>query len=203
MHGFDVYRCYLAMKLHFSNPKYDFFQYDGKVNAKEETYQQRNDFYFFETIARKYKKEEIPNYLLASFIQAEDATKVWIGDIKRDGRARYLAHQKQMDRLSYEVSQDCNTVVDYMERHNCTFNRLFETQQSNNSHPPLLKLYIKEAISLETLLIYDMILGFIPQWDRDLTDPLWERTSLKIRKFKPFLSINTDKYKEIIKEKFT
>ena len=203
MHGFDVYRCYLAMKLHFSNPKYDFFQYDGKVNAKEETYQQRNDFYFFETIARKYKKEEIHTLLLATFVQTEDATKEWVGNLKRDGRARYLAHQKQMDRLTYEVSQDSDTVVDYLERHNCTFNRLFETQQSNNSHPPFLKLYITKAISLETLLIYDMILGFIPQWDRDLKDPLWERTSLKIRKYKPFLSINTDKYRQIIKEKFT
>jgi hypothetical protein len=56
MHGFDVYRTYLAMKLHFSNDKFDFFQYEGKVNAKEETYQQRNDFYFFETLARKRRR---------------------------------------------------------------------------------------------------------------------------------------------------
>ena len=47
------------MKQHFSNPKFDFFQYDGKVNVKESTYQARNDFYFFETIARKYTPMEI------------------------------------------------------------------------------------------------------------------------------------------------
>ena len=203
MHGIDVYRCYLAMKLHFSNPNYDFFQYDGKVSAKETTYQQRNDFYFFETLARKLTKEEVQNYMLATFVQAEDATKVWVGDIKRDGRTRYLVHQKQMDRLSYEVSQDCDTVVDYMERHNCTFNGLFETQQSNNSHTPLLKLYIKKDISLETLLIYDMILGFMKDWDKTIKDPLWESISLKIKKYKPFLSIPVNKYKQMIREKFT
>ena len=199
MHGFDVYRCYLAMKLHFSNPKYDFFQYDGKINAKEETYQQRKDFYFFEPLARKLTKEEIQNYMLATFIQAENPAKVWVGDIKRDGRARYLVHQKQMDRLSYEVSQDCDTVVDYLERYNCTFNRLFETKHSNNSgHPALLKLYIKKSISLETLLIYDQCLGYMTEWDKNLTDTLWTALSLKFKKYKPFLSINTNKYRQII-----
>ena len=203
MHGLDVYRTYLAMKQHFSNPKFDFFQYDGKVNAKQETYQQRKDFYFFETLARRLTKEEVQNYMLATFVQAEDATKVWVGDIKRDGRARYLAQQKQMDRLTYEISQDCDTVVNYLEENKCTFNRLFETQQSNNSHPALLKLYIKKSISLETLLIYDQCLGYMRHWDRDLNDPLWEALSLKIKKYKPFLSIPVNKYRQILMEKFT
>ena len=203
MHGLDVYRTYLAMKQHFSNPKFDFFQYDGKVNAKQETYQQRKDFYFFETLARRLTKEEVQNYMLATFVQAEDATKVWVGDIKRDGRARYLAQQKQMDRLTYEISQDCDTVVNYLEENKCTFNRLFETQQSNNSHPALLKLYIKKSISIETLLIYDQCLGYMRHWDRDLNDPLWEALSLKIKKYKPFLSIPVNKYRQILMEKFT
>ena len=47
------------MKQHFSNPKFDFFQYDGKINAKESTYQQRSDFYFFETLARKLDAQEV------------------------------------------------------------------------------------------------------------------------------------------------
>ena len=203
MNGYQVYLCYLAMKQHFTNPKFDFFASGGKTNAKEETYKKRNDFWFFETIARKYTKEEIQNYMLSSFIQAEDPTKVWVGDIKRDGRTRYMVHQKQMDSLTYEIGQDCDTVVNYLERYDCTFNRLFETQCSNNSHPALLKLYIKKDISLETLLIYDQILGYISQWDKHLTDPLWEGISLKIKKYKPFLSIPVNKYKQMLQEKFT
>ena len=141
--------------------------------------------------------------MLSSFISAEDPTKVWVGDIKRDGRTRYLVHQKQMDSLTYEIGQDCDTVVDYMEKNKCTFNGLFETQQSNSGHPALLKLYIKKSISLETLLIYDQCLGYMLHWDRDLRDPLWEGLSLKIKKYKPFLSIPVDKYKRMIREKFT
>ena len=140
--------------------------------------------------------------MLSSFISAEDPTKVWVGHIKRDGRARYLVHQKQMDSLSYQVSQDCDTVVDYLETVERSFNWLFKTEQSHGSHPALLKLYIKKSISLETLLIYDQVLGYITEWDKVLKDPLWEGLSLKIKKYKPFLSIPVSKYKEMLQEKF-
>jgi len=200
IHGFDVYKMYLAMKLHFSSPKYDFFQYEGKVNAKEETYQQRNDFYFFETLARKYKKEEIQELLLATFILSKDPTKVWIGDIRTAGRDRWMAFQKLQQSLNYTVEQDTNSMVEYMDAEGYSFNNLFETM---GGHPAILKLYIKQRINLETLIIYDMILGFMKNWDKQLTDPLWEGLSFKIKKYKPFLSINTSKYRELMKQRFS
>ena len=198
MHGFDVYRTYLAMKLHFSTDKFDFFQYDGKVNAKEETYHGRNDFYFFETVARKYDETEIKEYMLASFVEAEDPTKVWIGDIKRTGKDCWLVWAKRQQSLSYLVEQDLD-VLDKQLEEVSNFNSLFETV---GRHPPLLKLYIQRRISLETLIIFDMILGFIPDWDKKLKDPLWEQLSFKIKKYKPFLSIPTNKYRMMMQDKF-
>lgn len=199
MHGFDVYRTYLAMKLHFSSDKFDFFQYDGKVNAKEETYHSRNDFYFFETVARKYNTQEIKEYMLASFVEAEDPSKVWIGDIKTSGRDRWLVWVKRQQSLAYLVEQDLDTVVEYLETKETTFNNLFETM---GGHPPLLKLYIRQKISLETIIILDMVLGFMIKWDSEMRDPLWLQLSTKIKKYKPFLSIPTKKYKKLMKDKF-
>ena len=198
MHGFDVYRTYLAMKLHFGSDKFDFFQYDGKVNAKETTYHDRKDFYFFETIARKYNTQEIKEFMLASFVEAEDPTKVWIGDIKRTGKDCWLVWAKRQQSLSYLVEQDLD-VLDKQLEEVSNFNSLFETV---GRHPPLLKLYIQRRISLETLIIFDMILGFIPDWDKKLKDPLWEQLSFKIKKYKPFLSIPTNKYRMMMQVKF-
>ncbi len=200
MHGVEVYRMYLAMKQHFSNPKFDFFQYNGHVNAKEETYQQRNDFWFFETVAKKLTTEEVQDFLLASFIQSNDPSKVWIGDIKRTGKDRWLAHQKQTQSMSYLVKQDLGTMADYLETQKDTFNSLFATL---GSHPPLLKLYVKGNVSLETMVVMDICLGYSKVWDQQMSDPLWESVSLKMRKYKPFLSINTDKYKNLMKEVFS
>jgi len=86
-----------------------------------------------------------------------------------------------------------------MEEKGYSFNHIFEAM---GSHPPLLKLYINRRISLETLIILDMILGFMVQWDSCLRDPLWEQLSFKVKNYKPFLSINTTKYKLILKSKF-
>ena len=188
---------YLAMKQRFSNPKFDFFQYNGQVNAKEETYQQRNDFWFFETVAKKLTTNEVQDFLLASFIMSPDPSKVWIGDIKRLGKDRWLAHQKQRQSMSYVVEQDLSTVAYHMEAKGHSFNDLFATL---GTHPPLLKLYVQRLISIETMVVMDICLGYSKLWDKKLTDPLWEQTSLKINKYKPFLSINTNKYKNLMME---
>ena len=107
------------MKLHFTNDKFDFFQYDGKVNhAKEEHTNNDQDFYFFETIARKLTDQEVKEYLLASFVLADDSSKVWIGDIKRTGRDNWMVWQKQLQSRSYNFEQDTGRLVEYMEAQN-------------------------------------------------------------------------------------
>jgi len=199
VHGFDVYRTYLAFKQHFTNPRFDFFQYDGKVKAKEETYQQRSDFWFFETLAKKLKDQEVLEYMLASFVSSEDPSKVHISLIKRSGKDLWMDWQKRQSSLRYSFEQDLNAVVQLMETKAYSFNNLFETL---GQHPPILKLYINKRISLESLIILDMILGFTKQWDKDLIDPLWEQVSFKIKKYKPFLSINTMQYRKVVKEVF-
>ena len=199
LHGFDVYKMYLGMKLHFTSEKYDFFLYEGKVNAKEETYTQRNDFYFFETLARKLTRQEAMEYLLASFVCAGDSGKVWIGDIKRNGKENWLKWTKMSQSIGYNFQQDIDTIQDFMMANNLKFNDLFDASEG---HPALLKIYIKKQISLETFIIFDMVLKFMGRWDKQLRDPLWETLSFKIKKYKPFMSIPVSKYKKLMKEKF-
>ncbi|AEC53020.1 loader of gp41 DNA helicase [Synechococcus phage S-CRM01] len=198
-HGFQVYKKYLAMKQHFSNEKFDYFQYDGKVNAKETTYQDRSDFWFFETLARKHTPKETEEFMLATFANAEDPSKVWIGEIQRNGKANWLVWQKRQQSLQYTISQDLDRLVDYLATSGNSFNHLFKTV---GGHPALLKFYIKRQICVETLIVLDMILGFMVSWDRDLKDALWKSVSFKIRKYRPFLSINKEPYKKLLQKKF-
>ena len=200
IHGIQVYRMYLAMKQHFSKDNFDFFQYNGQVNAKEETYQKRNDFWFFETLARKHTKDEIQEILLSTFVHSEDPSKVWIGDLRSTGKDCWVVWKKLQESLSYIVEQDLDTMVEYMEAQGHSFNNLFETM---GGHPALLRLYIKRRLNLETLIVMDIVLGYTKRWDKEMKDPLWESLSMKIRKYKPFLSINRDKYLNMMKGKFS
>ena len=197
--GLDVYRTYLAMKQHFSNPKFDFFQYDGKVKASAEKYQERSDFYFFETLARKLSAVEVKEYLLSNFVYSDNPSKVWIGDIKRSGKENWVKWNKQNSALRYYVERDLSTIIKYHETAGYSFNDMFEC---DGGHPPLLRLYIKGEISLETMIIVDMVLHYMGRWDNTLSDPLWNALSLKMKKYKPFLSIPVSSYKELMREKF-
>lgn len=189
--GYDIYRQYLAFKLHFSNPKFDFFESNGKTNAKETTYQQRNDFWFFEILSKKLNDNEVNEYLLASFVSSETPQKVWIGDIKTEGKEKWLKWQGRQASLPYIFTQDIERLKEN------DFNSWFDTSKG---HPYLLKTFIRDRISLESLIILDIIIPFMLYWDRDLKDPLWQTLSFKIKKYKPFLSINKDKYKKILKD---
>ena len=47
MTGFECYKTYLALKHHFTNQSYDYFKYNGKTKANEQTFKTRKDRYFF------------------------------------------------------------------------------------------------------------------------------------------------------------
>ena len=64
--GFDVFKVYLAVKLHFTS-NYNYFDYDGKVNCKLETFTKRNDRYFFHKLSKKYGKDEILDFFVSNF----------------------------------------------------------------------------------------------------------------------------------------
>ena len=89
------------MKQHFTRPEFDYFKYEGRVNVKAATYEKRNDFYFFETLARKYDAVDIPRVSPSVILCSDNPGKVWIGDIKRNGKENWMHWQKQMSALSY------------------------------------------------------------------------------------------------------
>jgi hypothetical protein len=45
-----------------------------------------------------------------------------------------------------------------------------------------------------------MILEYVKNFDKKLTDPIWNFVSLRIRKYRPFLNIDVEKYKNVLKE---
>ena len=60
----------------------------------------------------------------------------------------------------------------------------------SKGHPILLKEYLSGKLSLENFVIYDKIFHFSKNFDKKLTDPVWETVSLKLKKYGPFLNID-------------
>ena len=76
------------------------------------------------------------------------------------------------------------------------FERLFSV--SSGQHPKLMRYYLSGDVSLETLVVFETCLGFVKNFDKTLTDPIWKDTRMKVIKYKPFLKLNCQEYKSII-----
>ena len=192
MTPYQVYTEYLALKSHFTNPKYDYFKYNKKVRASLQSFYKRKDRYFFEKTSRKYKDEEIVNFLVANFVESTSVNQIWIGEIINSGERTYSEWTKRQQSLTYLFKEQSNELLSNNELEN-----LFNCSKG---HPILLKKYLGGDVSLETLVIFEKIFSFRQKFDKKLDDPVWETVSLKIQKYNPFLNIDIFKYKKILRD---
>ena len=188
----DAYRCYLAMKNHFTKDKYDYIKYRGKVRATNEAFYKRKDRFWFEKFARQKTDKEIEEFFVANFTSCSDPESLWIGEMIKDGEERYIDWQKKVQSLSYIFKEESESLF--------INNKVDDVFDCSKGHPIVLKKFLGGNISLETLVIYDRIFGYTKNFDKKLQDPVWETVSRRVRKYSPFINIDVYRYKNILKE---
>ena len=189
---FDTYQTYLSMKSHFTNPKYDFFKYAGKSRATVTSFNKRKDKYWFEKTSRKYSDQQILDFLLSNFVNANNPQNLWIGEIINSGEKNYSEWMKRQQSLTYLFKEQLEELL--------SEKKLDEVFDCSKGHPPILKKYLGGDLSLETLIILEKIFSFVKKFDKNINDPVWETVSLKIKKYIPFININIVYYKKILRK---
>ena len=180
------------MKSHFTNRKYDFFKYGGKSRATMSSFNKRKDKYWFEKTSRKYSDEEVLDFLLANFVNADTPQNLWIGEIINSGERTYAEWMRRKQSLTYIFKEQSEKLLSETD-----LEKLFSCSKG---HPLVLKRYLGGEISLETLMILEKVFSFAKDFDKKLQDPVWETVSLKLRKYSPFLNINVFTYKKVLRE---
>jgi len=195
------FRLYYSIRLHFTT-NYDFFKYRGKTKKFGNLDSKRGKNFIFR-LEKKYG-DEFANFLVCMFasIKKEDVRLECL--LTSENEKIYDKWKTRMQSLPYHFEQDLLFLRDL----DIPFNDLFRCSVIKNgvkskSHPLILKHYIKNDINLETLIIIDITLGYFNHWDSVMGDDfLWKELHFKIKKYKPFLSISKDRYKEILKKVF-
>ena len=189
---FETYQHYLSLKNHFTNPKYDCFKYGAKTRASMASFNKRKDKYWFEKTSRKYSNKEIVNFLVSNFVSTDNPQNLWIGEIINSGERNYSEWMRRQQSLTYLFKEQSSELLSENELEslfNCT-----------RGHPLILKRFLSGQLSLETFVIYDKIFHFSNDFDKKLTDPVWEIIGLKIKKYNPFLNIDVFQFKKILRE---
>jgi len=188
----DAYKCYLAMKNHFTKDHYDYIKYRGKTRASNEAFYKRKDRFWFEKFSRQKNDKEVVDFFVSNFVSTTDPSTMWIGEMIKEGEGRYIDWKKKVQSLSYVFKEE----VDNLFRDK----KVDDVFNCSKGHPPILKSYLGGDTSLETMVICDRIFEYGKDFDKRLKDPVWETVSRKIKKYDPFLNINVPRYKKILKE---
>ena len=196
MTGYEFYKLYNAVKLHFSSEGYNFFTFDGHIRSSPDAFERRKDKYIFHKLARMYKEDEAVSFLVANFVAGNAS---WSRKLVSSEAAKaYTEWQRVTESMSETFKNDLARVVPVPAE----FNKLFEV--NDGQLPKLLVCLQQKDVSIETMVILNNILGFIKVWDKKIEDDIiYPKASMKIRKYGSFLHVNVDKYKNLLKSHLT
>lgn len=191
--GYDAFALYHALKLHFTT-KYDFVKYGGKCNVSKDSFMLRKDKYFFYKLSRKYSKEELFGFYVSNFLENP---KIWVGNLlAEDCDSIYKVWMKTQQSLSYIFEQDLNKLFDMVENPDELL-RVVDGQ-----YPLLYTLYKQDDIKLETVIILNDIMNFIPMWSKKIDDDvIFPDFVLACSKYVPFINYDKAKMIGILKSK--
>jgi len=192
--GFAAFAMWNALKLHFTSESYDYFKYNGKTNISKQTFANRKDKYSFYRLSRKYGLTELRDFYLANFLVDNPH---WVGDMPGpDGEENYRKWQKRQQSLTYIFENDIIKLLDQVDSPNDLL------LVKNNEFPKLIMYATQGDIAIETLIILDDLMNFFPMWQKEIYDDIvWPNFKLKCEKYKPFVSYDKNKFKQILKER--
>lgn len=189
--GFDAYAMFNALKLHFTT-NYDYVRYSGKTRVNKDQFMLRKDKFQFYKLSRKYKYDELFGFFVANMLVNP---KIWVGDLlSEDADSEYKLWQKTQQSLTYVFEQDLHKLFDMVN------NPEDLLRVVDNEYPLLYNLYTQDAIQLETVIIMNDLLNFLPMWKKRVGDDLIFPDFVKsCEKYKPFLNYDKVKMVSILK----
>jgi hypothetical protein len=194
MEPYTVYKYYLALRLHFTTDNYDVVKQQGRVRGSKQAFFRRKDLLAIRKVADTYSDKDVVEFLVANFVGGDR----WGGVFDTQARERYLDWKKRIESLTYNFQKEVNIINNYCQKNNVDFSKAFEVNTSR--HPPIVSLYLRNDVSLETMVILNTITNFCSKLDNELKqDIVWPDVSRMIKKYEPFLTFKKEKYDAILR----
>ena len=195
MNEFDAFNVYLAFKLHFTTDRYDITKTRGAVQSNKETFLKRSDQFNFKRLAHELSEDELPKFLIANYVDGNR----WGGAfIYEEALEVYNKWKGRIQSLTKNFTNDLEKIVsELIEEEDTKFDMCFVVR--DGQHPLLLKMYCRDDITIETMIILDGITKYLSYWDKELEgDFFWKEERRKLFKYRPFLNFDIDKCEKIL-----
>ena len=160
MNGYETYKIYQALKLHFTTD-YNAVKYNFKTAVKVDTFEKRKDRYFFEKLSRNYNREQLIEYFTANLVHNPNK---WIGDFEDNRLNEYISRK---EKLTYLVTEDMKK----MSNKGYTFDELCSLSDDKTWNP-LIEALRSDEIHIETVTTIDILVNFLNRVRSEINDPL-------------------------------
>jgi len=196
MEPYDVYRYYLALRLHFTTDTYDVIKQQGRVKATKQAFYKRNDLIAIRRIADTYSEKDLVNFLVANFVSGDR----WGGIFDTEAKDRYITWKKRVESLTYTFEKEITLLKQEMHKRNKPFDYVFQgIEDQHLTHTYIMKQYYRNKISIETLVILNKIYNFVDSHDKLYRqDIVWLDLSRTIKKYDPFVPIEKEVYERLL-----
>ena len=183
----------MAIKLHFTSPKYNVFETRGHVKGTRDTFNSRNDRYIFEKLAQKYSDDkEIIQFFVSNFAYGNDTAIYGNGEAEE----LYAEWQRRKQSITKVFIDDLTNVMNFCDVHKFNTEGIFKN--IDGDLPVLLNLFLTGKVSIETLRIIDDIYPFIDSWENDsLIRVVIGDKLLRIEKLSGFVKYDKEKLSKI------
>lgn len=189
MDGFQAYKYFTAVKLHFTTDKYDVFEMNGRVAGSRATFEKRNDRGLFEKLASKFSTDrELIQFFVANFAYGNNGVVY-----STDSYDYFDTWNKRKQSIARTFEMDLLTISRRLESLNQSIDHLFDAE---NGSPYLLHLFTSKAITLETMSILNDLDPYLDKWEPLIM--VWGNEFRIIKKVKKFVKYNED----VIKSKY-
>jgi hypothetical protein len=193
----------MAIKLHFSQDNFDVFKNRGSVKGTRDTFNSRNDRFFFDKLARKYSSDrDLIQFYVANFAYGNESVIY----SQEESQSNIIEWTRRKESITKIFSDDCSTIINDAYKKKLTEDSVINF--TLNKYPSILTLYLGKQISLETIRILDDFDELLSKWKSNSSlTLLWDSEIRRLAKSKGFVKYDTNKvstvyqsFKEELKE---
>lgn len=184
--AFNVYCVFMAIKLHFTSPSFNYADYGPMTNYKFETfYAKEGPRKQFAKLARRFEcsqSEVLENYIIANFIKNP---KTWVTTLlTRQAQANYDEYRQLHENFSYNFTEKFEQlVVPQMKEHGVGFMEYLKGKTDQPGHTPMMTDIIRKVYPVWFIIAINKVTGFLKAYETQFAgDVFWESEAKMLKK---------------------
>jgi hypothetical protein len=145
--GFKTFKYYTAIKLHFTDAKFNVFTNKGRVRGSVDRFNARNDRMLFERLGRQFSTDkECIQYIAANFMYGNPEVVY----NPNEGLTNYQEYLRRKQSMTKIFQDDLHKIINTGARYD-------QDEFSGFKIPDVVQLLLAQKITIETVVILDTL----------------------------------------------